>query len=87
MFCSACDGLCDKVCDGKDIDSVDAAQSLKDCTVINGSLRINIRRGSKYPCTCSLTPHLQETLVVRFWVALSSFSVSQTTSRLSWRTS
>ncbi|XP_058256957.1 insulin-like growth factor 1b receptor [Hemibagrus wyckioides] len=46
MFCSACDGLCDKVCDGKDIDSVDAAQSLKDCTVINGSLRINIRRGN-----------------------------------------
>ncbi|MCI4383283.1 hypothetical protein PGIGA_G00024590 [Pangasianodon gigas] len=46
MFCSACDGLCDKVCEGKDIDSVDAAQSLKDCTVINGSLRINIRRGN-----------------------------------------
>ncbi|KAF4083004.1 hypothetical protein AMELA_G00134960 [Ameiurus melas] len=45
MFCTACDGLCDKVCDGKDIDSVDAAQSLKDCTVINGSLRITIRRG------------------------------------------
>lgn len=47
MFCSACDGLCDKVCEGKDIDSLDAAQSLKDCTVINGSLRITIRRGSK----------------------------------------
>ncbi|KAM9460573.1 insulin-like growth factor 1b receptor [Clarias gariepinus] len=46
MFCSACDGLCDKVCEGKDIDSVDAAQSLKDCTVINGSLRIDIRRGN-----------------------------------------
>ncbi|KAF7703220.1 insulin-like growth factor 1b receptor isoform X1 [Silurus meridionalis] len=46
MFCSKCDGLCDKVCEGKDIDSVDAAQSLKDCTVINGSLRINIRRGN-----------------------------------------
>ncbi|TSL68186.1 Insulin-like growth factor 1 receptor [Bagarius yarrelli] len=49
MFCTACDGLCDKVCDGKDIDSVDAAQSLKDCTVINGSLRINIRRGKNIP--------------------------------------
>lgn len=47
MFCSACDGLCDKVCEGKEIDSLDAAQSLKDCTVINGSLGINIRRGSK----------------------------------------
>lgn len=54
MFCSACDGLCDKVCEGKDIDSVDAAQSLKDCTVINGSLRINIRRGSKSLCAHTL---------------------------------
>uniref|UniRef100_A0A3B4CE23 Tyrosine-protein kinase receptor n=1 Tax=Pygocentrus nattereri TaxID=42514 RepID=A0A3B4CE23_PYGNA len=46
MFCSACDGLCDKICDGKVIDSVDSAQSLKGCTVIKGSLHINIRRGN-----------------------------------------
>ncbi|XP_076880952.1 insulin-like growth factor 1b receptor isoform X2 [Brachyhypopomus gauderio] len=46
MFCSACDGLCDKVCEVKVIDSVDAAQSLKDCTVIKGNLHINIRRGN-----------------------------------------
>uniref|UniRef100_A0A673Z0D1 Tyrosine-protein kinase receptor n=1 Tax=Salmo trutta TaxID=8032 RepID=A0A673Z0D1_SALTR len=45
MFCSACDGLCDKICDEKVIDSVDAAQSLKGCTVIKGNLQINIRRG------------------------------------------
>uniref|UniRef100_A0A665W1Z9 Tyrosine-protein kinase receptor n=1 Tax=Echeneis naucrates TaxID=173247 RepID=A0A665W1Z9_ECHNA len=45
MFCTACDGLCDKVCDGKVIDSMDAAQSLKGCTVIKGNLHINIRRG------------------------------------------
>ncbi|KAJ8248807.1 hypothetical protein GJAV_G00227970 [Gymnothorax javanicus] len=45
MFCSACDGLCDKICYEKTIDSVDAAQSLKGCTVINGNLLINIRRG------------------------------------------
>ncbi|XP_018552989.1 insulin-like growth factor 1b receptor isoform X2 [Lates calcarifer] len=45
MFCTACDGLCDKVCEGKVIDSVDAAQSLKGCTVIKGNLHINIRRG------------------------------------------
>lgn len=48
MFCSACDGLCDKICDDKTIDSVDAAQSLKGCTVIKGNLHINIRRGSEY---------------------------------------
>ncbi|KAG7468187.1 hypothetical protein MATL_G00140190 [Megalops atlanticus] len=46
MFCSACDGLCDKICDEKIIDSVDAAQSLKGCTVIKGNLHINIRRGN-----------------------------------------
>uniref|UniRef100_A0A671SGP0 Tyrosine-protein kinase receptor n=1 Tax=Sinocyclocheilus anshuiensis TaxID=1608454 RepID=A0A671SGP0_9TELE len=46
MFCTACDGLCDKICDEKVIDSVDAAQSLKGCTVIKGNLHINIRRGS-----------------------------------------
>ncbi|XP_044227253.1 insulin-like growth factor 1 receptor isoform X2 [Thunnus albacares] len=45
MFCTACDGLCDKVCDEKVIDSMDAAQSLKGCTVIKGNLHINIRRG------------------------------------------
>ncbi|MEQ2160087.1 hypothetical protein GOODEAATRI_029907, partial [Goodea atripinnis] len=48
MSCIACDGLCDKVCDGKLIDSVDAAQSLKGCTVIKGDLQITIRRGRKY---------------------------------------
>uniref|UniRef100_A0A8C7JW19 Tyrosine-protein kinase receptor n=1 Tax=Oncorhynchus kisutch TaxID=8019 RepID=A0A8C7JW19_ONCKI len=46
MFCSACDGLCDKICDSKTIDSVDAAQSLMGCTVIKGNLHINIRRGN-----------------------------------------
>uniref|UniRef100_A0A671P8L0 Insulin-like growth factor 1 receptor n=1 Tax=Sinocyclocheilus anshuiensis TaxID=1608454 RepID=A0A671P8L0_9TELE len=46
MFCSACDGLCDKVCESKTIDSVDAAQSLQGCTVIKGNLHINIRRGT-----------------------------------------
>uniref|UniRef100_A0A672Z557 Tyrosine-protein kinase receptor n=1 Tax=Sphaeramia orbicularis TaxID=375764 RepID=A0A672Z557_9TELE len=45
MFCTACDGLCDKVCEEKVIDSMDAAQSLKGCTVIKGNLHINIRRG------------------------------------------
>ncbi|XP_066503622.1 insulin-like growth factor 1b receptor [Hoplias malabaricus] len=46
MFCSPCDGLCDKFCDGKVIDSVDSAQSLKGCTVLKGNLHINIRRGN-----------------------------------------
>uniref|UniRef100_A0A672JI13 Tyrosine-protein kinase receptor n=1 Tax=Salarias fasciatus TaxID=181472 RepID=A0A672JI13_SALFA len=46
MLCSACNGLCDKFCTSPVIDSVDAAQSLKDCTVIEGNLDINIRRGN-----------------------------------------
>ncbi|KAM4572503.1 insulin-like growth factor 1a receptor [Odontesthes bonariensis] len=46
MLCSACNGLCDKVCTSPVIDSVDAAQSLRDCTVIEGNLDINIRRGN-----------------------------------------
>ncbi|XP_056317041.1 insulin-like growth factor 1b receptor [Danio aesculapii] len=46
MLCTACDGPCDKICDEKVIDSVDAAQSLKGCTVIKGNLHINIRRGT-----------------------------------------
>ncbi|XP_047451408.1 insulin-like growth factor 1a receptor [Mugil cephalus] len=45
MLCTACNGLCDKVCTSPVINSVDAAQSLKDCTVIEGSLDINIRQG------------------------------------------
>ena len=55
MSCTACDGLCDKVCEGEEkvIDSVDAAQSLKGCTVIKGNLHINIRRGRKF---CTVTP-------------------------------
>ncbi|XP_044212199.1 insulin-like growth factor 1a receptor [Thunnus albacares] len=46
MLCNACNGLCDKVCSSLVIDSVDAAQSLKDCTVISGNLDINIRHGN-----------------------------------------
>ncbi|XP_044049962.1 insulin-like growth factor 1a receptor [Siniperca chuatsi] len=46
MLCNACDGPCDKPCTSPVIDSVDAAQTLKDCTVIEGNLDINIRRGN-----------------------------------------
>ncbi|KAL4623543.1 insulin-like growth factor 1 receptor isoform X1 [Arapaima gigas] len=46
MFCSACHGPCDKICEEKVIDSVDAAQSLKGCTIIKGNLHINIHRGN-----------------------------------------
>ncbi|XP_028442056.1 insulin-like growth factor 1a receptor isoform X2 [Perca flavescens] len=46
MLCNACNGPCDKPCSSPVIDSVDAAQSLKDCTVIEGNLDINIRRGN-----------------------------------------
>uniref|UniRef100_A0A3Q3M330 Tyrosine-protein kinase receptor n=1 Tax=Labrus bergylta TaxID=56723 RepID=A0A3Q3M330_9LABR len=46
MLCSACNGPCDKPCASAVIDSVDAAQLLKECTVIEGNLDINIRRGN-----------------------------------------
>uniref|UniRef100_A0A674N6Q1 Tyrosine-protein kinase receptor n=1 Tax=Takifugu rubripes TaxID=31033 RepID=A0A674N6Q1_TAKRU len=46
MFCNACNGPCDKSCPSSMIDSVDAAQSLKGCTVIDGNLDINIRHGN-----------------------------------------
>ncbi|KAM8890940.1 insulin-like growth factor 1a receptor [Spinachia spinachia] len=46
MFCIACNGPCDKLCTSPTIDSVDTAQSLKDCTIIEGNLDINIRRGN-----------------------------------------
>ncbi|XP_029008650.1 insulin-like growth factor 1a receptor [Betta splendens] len=46
MLCSPCNGRCDKKCTSPVIDSVDAAQYLKDCTIIEGNLDINIRRGN-----------------------------------------
>ncbi|XP_061458058.1 insulin receptor [Rhineura floridana] len=50
LLCTPCEGLCPKVCDvlnrEKTIDSVTAAQKLQGCTVVNGSLIINIRGGS-----------------------------------------
>ncbi|KAM9352509.1 insulin-like growth factor 1a receptor [Symphorus nematophorus] len=46
MLCSACNGPCDKPCTSPVIDTVDAAQFLKDCTIIEGNLDINIRRGN-----------------------------------------
>lgn len=51
LHCTPCAGPCPKVCDfGKEktIDSVTSAQELRGCTVVNGSLVINIRGGSKF---------------------------------------
>lgn len=51
LMCTPCLGPCPKVChllEGeKTIDSVTSAQELRGCTVINGSLIINIRGGSE----------------------------------------
>lgn len=63
MFCSACNGPCDKTCPSSIIDSVDAAQGLKGCTVIDGNLDINIRHGSEWldakrPAAMQITPFL-----------------------------
>ncbi|XP_050766525.1 insulin receptor [Gymnogyps californianus] len=49
LHCTPCAGPCPKVCDyGKEktIDSVTSAQELRGCTVVNGSLVINIRGGN-----------------------------------------
>uniref|UniRef100_A0A3B1J7U9 Tyrosine-protein kinase receptor n=1 Tax=Astyanax mexicanus TaxID=7994 RepID=A0A3B1J7U9_ASTMX len=47
LNCTPCAGLCPKVCMGlKTVDSVTAAQGLRGCTVLNGSLVINIRGGN-----------------------------------------
>lgn len=51
LHCTPCAGPCPKVCDygtEKTIDSVTSAQELRGCTVVNGSLVINIRGGSKF---------------------------------------
>lgn len=49
LNCTPCAGLCPKVCMGlKTVDSVTAAQALRGCTVLNGSLVINLRGGSEY---------------------------------------
>uniref|UniRef100_A0A4W3GZ00 Tyrosine-protein kinase receptor n=1 Tax=Callorhinchus milii TaxID=7868 RepID=A0A4W3GZ00_CALMI len=48
LLCMPCSGLCPKVCpvNVKAIESVKAAQELRGCTVIKGSLVINIRGGT-----------------------------------------
>ncbi|XP_024129446.1 insulin receptor a [Oryzias melastigma] len=47
LNCSPCAGLCPKVCVGlKMVDSVTAAQALRGCTILNGSLVINLRGGN-----------------------------------------
>ncbi|XP_076829396.1 insulin receptor a [Brachyhypopomus gauderio] len=47
LKCTPCAGLCPKVCMGlKTVDSVTAAQALRGCTLLNGSLVINIRGGT-----------------------------------------
>ncbi|XP_062453725.1 insulin receptor-related protein [Rhea pennata] len=47
IFCHKCEGLCPKECKvgTKTIDSTRAAQELAGCTLVEGSLIINIRRG------------------------------------------
>ncbi|XP_066552011.1 insulin receptor b [Amia ocellicauda] len=47
LNCSPCAGLCPKVCmDLHTVDSVTAAQALRGCTILNGSLVVNIRGGN-----------------------------------------
>uniref|UniRef100_A0A3Q2D9V4 Tyrosine-protein kinase receptor n=1 Tax=Cyprinodon variegatus TaxID=28743 RepID=A0A3Q2D9V4_CYPVA len=47
LMCTPCAGPCPKVCMGlKTVDSVTAAQALRRCTILNGSLIINLRGGN-----------------------------------------
>ncbi|KAI5609833.1 insulin receptor b precursor, partial [Silurus asotus] len=47
LNCTLCAGLCPKLCTGvHTIDSVTAAQALRGCTILNGSLIIKIRGGN-----------------------------------------
>lgn len=49
LNCTPCTGRCPKLCTGvKTVDSVTAAQALRGCTVLNGSLIIKISKGSEY---------------------------------------
>lgn len=54
IFCHKCEGLCPKVCKvgTKTIDSTRAAQELGGCTLVEGNLIVNIRRG----CECRPLP-------------------------------
>ncbi|XP_065207315.1 insulin-like peptide receptor isoform X2 [Planococcus citri] len=44
--CLKCQGPCRKVCDAASVDSIQTAQRLRGCIVINGSLEIQIRGGN-----------------------------------------
>uniref|UniRef100_A0A673HZH4 Tyrosine-protein kinase receptor n=1 Tax=Sinocyclocheilus rhinocerous TaxID=307959 RepID=A0A673HZH4_9TELE len=47
LNCTPCTGRCPKLCTGvKTVDSVTAAQALRGCTVLNGSLTIKISKGN-----------------------------------------
>ncbi|XP_062849775.1 insulin receptor a [Trichomycterus rosablanca] len=47
LMCTLCRGMCPKVCVGvKTVDSVTLGQELRGCTLLNGSLVINIRGGN-----------------------------------------
>lgn len=52
IFCHKCEGLCPKECKvgTKTIDSTRAAQELGGCTLVEGNLILNIRRG----CECRI---------------------------------
>ncbi|XP_044740793.1 insulin-like receptor isoform X2 [Chrysoperla carnea] len=43
LSCKKCEGKCVKRCGGASVNSIHTAQSLKDCTIINGSLDIQLR--------------------------------------------
>lgn len=47
LGCKVCPGKCVLVCESANVESIQAAQALKDCTYINGSLEIHITTGNQ----------------------------------------
>nr|ANZ55076.1 insulin receptor 2 [Pyrrhocoris apterus]QIS94311.1 insulin receptor 2 [Pyrrhocoris apterus] len=45
--CKPCPGKCVMICEGTNVDNIQSAQSLRDCTYINGSLEIQIKSGNQ----------------------------------------
>ncbi|XP_069505328.1 insulin receptor [Ambystoma mexicanum] len=88
LLCSPCDGLCPKVCNlyqddkvkdsAKVIESVTSAQELQGCTIIHGSLVINIRGGnniaSELEASLGLIEEITGYLKIRRSYALVSLS-------------
>ncbi|OXA61387.1 Insulin-like peptide receptor [Folsomia candida] len=60
--CISCDGTCKKNCQGRTVDSIEAARDLSGCTRITGALKIHIRRSSSSTVYGTIVKELKENL-------------------------